>query len=115
MIGLRKKKGIKGVDHKGTVHQFLEGNKLYFSTKLSDVKCMPLHFIKVLQTPQTAIVYLHPNAEEEEEANSVQNLSIITITEVRRVPRLVVRKMSDSGDQLGPILMVPANADLEVV
>ena len=114
MIGLRKKQGIAGVDHKGTVHQFLEGNKLYFSTKLRDVKCIPWNFIEVLQTPQTAVVFLHPNTEEEEEANSVQNLSIVTITEVTCVPHLVVRKMSDNGDQMGPTFTVPANADLEV-
>lgn len=112
--GKRQLQGVEGVDHKGTRHQFLEGTRLYFSTKLFDVKCMPWSFIGVLQTPQTAVVYLQSIAEEEE-VTSVQNLSIVTITEVTCVPHLVVRKMSDSGDQMGPTFTVPANADLEVV
>ena len=111
-VGLRKRCGIEGVDCIGVAHQFLEGeDSVCFSTKLVDVKCRPMYFSKVLQFPQTARVYLHPNTEEEE-VKSLQNLSTVTITEVSHGHHLVVRKLS--GDSLGPAFTVPWNADLKV-
>ena len=82
------------------------------------MKCSPLCFTKVLQLPQTARVYLHPTTkeeEEEEERDSLQNLSTVTITEVSQEHHLVVRKLSDIGDDLGPTLTIPLKADLKVV
>ena len=117
-VGLRKRRGIEGVDCSGVVHRFLEGeDPLYFSTRLCDVKCIPGYFRKVLQFPQTARVYLNPNTEEEEEeeVNLLQNLSTVTITEVSHGHHLVVRKLSDDGNQLGPAFTVPLTADLKVV
>ena len=116
-VGLRKRCGIEGVDCSGVVHRFLEGeDPVYFSTKLFDVKCLPMCFKNVLQLPQTARVYLHPNAEEEEEeVNLLQNLSTVTITEVSHGHHLVVRKLSDDGNHLGPAFAVPLTADLKVV
>ena len=117
-VGLRKKCGIKGVDCSGAIYQFLEGeNPLYFSTRLFDVKCIPGYFSKALQLPQTARVYLNPNTEEEEEeeVKSLQNLSTVTITEVSHGHHLLVRKLSDDGNHLGPAFTVPSTADLEVV
>ena len=117
-VGLRKRCGIEGVDSSGTIYQFLEGeNPLYFSTKLFDTKCSPGYFPKVLQLPQTARVYLHSNTEEEEEeeVKSLQNLSTVTITEVSHGHHLVVRKLSDGGNHLGPAFTVPSTADLKVV
>ena len=120
-VGLRKKHGIKGVGCSGTVHWFLEDDHpLHFSTKLYDVKCPPLCFTRVLQLPQTARVYLHPTTleeeeEEEEERDSLQNLSTVTITEVIQEHHLVVRKLSDSGDDLEPTFTIPLKADLKVV
>ena len=103
-----------------SVCEFLEGDDpLYFSTKLYDVKCPPLCFTRVLQLPQTARVYLHPTTkeeedeeeeEEEEERDSLQNLSTVTVTEVSQEYHLVVRKLSDSRDDLGPTF-----TDLKVV
>ena len=113
-VGLRRKHGIEGVDYSGTVHRFLEGeDPLYFSTKLFDVKCIPLYFTNVLQLPQTARVYLHPNTEEEE-MNSLPNLSTVTITEVGNGHQLVVRKLSSDGDKLGPTFTIPLNTLLKV-
>lgn len=116
-----KRRGIEGVDHNGIVHQFLEDSKLelYFSTKYYDVKCMAMHFKNVLELPQRAIVYQLPSIAEdpkaeEEDTNSVQNRSIVTITEVSNVPCLMVMKLSKSGNQLGRTLTVPANAGLKV-
>ena len=116
-VGIRKRCGIEGVDSSGTVHRFLEGeDPLYFSTRLFDVKCIPGYFPKVLQFPQTARVYLNPNTEEEEEeVNLLQNLSTVTITEVCHGHHLVVRKLSDSGDGLGPTFTVPWDTNLKVV
>ena len=120
-VGMRKRHGIEGVDQSGTVHCFLEDDdSLYFSTKLYHVKCPPLCFTRVLQLPQTARVYLHPTTleeeeEEEEERDSLQNLSTVTITEVIQDYHLVVRKLSDSRDSLGPAFTVPLTADLKVV
>ena len=114
-VGLRKRCGIEGVDSSGTIYQFLEGeNPLFFSTKLFDTKCSPGYFPKVLQLPQTARVYLHPNTEEEE-VNLLQNLSTVTITEVSHSHHLVLRKLSDDGNHLGPAFTVPSTADLKVV
>ena len=114
-VGLRKRCGIEGVDCSGVVHRFLEGeDPVHFSTRLFDVKCIPGYFSKVLQFPQTARVYLHSNTEEEEEVNLLQNLSSITITEVSHGHHLVVKKLSDGGDSLGPAFTVPWNADLKV-
>ena len=121
MVGLRKRHGIEGVGYRGTVHCFLEGDDpLHFSTKLYDVKCPPMCFTRVLQLPQTARVYLHPTTkeeeeEEEEERDSLQNLSTVTITEVSQKYHLVVRKLSDIRDDLGPTFTIPLKADLKVV
>lgn len=110
----KMKSGIEGVDCSGTVHQFLEGeDPLFFSTRLYDVKCMPLYFTEVVKSSQPARVYQHPNTEEGEEEDSLQNLSTITIAEVTPGNRLVVRKL-DSRDQLGPNFTVPLNANLKV-
>lgn len=114
--------GIAGVDHNGTVHQFMEGSKLYFSTKYYDVKCMPLYFKDALQLPQTAILYQLPSLkedprEDEEEMNFVQDLSpsIVTITDVSHVSYLMARKLSRSENQLGRnYFKVPVNADMKV-
>ena len=121
-VRMRKRHGIEGVDQSGTVHCFLEGDDpLYFSTKLIDVKCPPLCFTRVLQLPQTARVYLQPTTkeggEEEEEAERhlLQNLSTVTITDVSQEYHLVVRKLSDSGDDLGPTFTIPLEADLKVL
>ena len=119
-VGLRKRQGIEGIGCSGTVHWFLEDDDpLHFSTKLYDVKCLPMFFTRVLQLPQTARVYLHPTTkeeeEEEEERDSLQNLSTVTITEVIQEYHLVVRKLSDSGDNLGPTFTIPLKADLKVV
>ena len=112
---MRKRHGIEGVDQSGTVHCFLEDDdSLYFSTKLYHVKCPPLCFTRVLQLPQTARVYLHPITDEEE-GSSLQNLSSVTITEVIQEYHLVVRKLSDSRDSLGPAFTIPLTADLKVV
>ena len=117
---LRKRQGIEGIGCSGTVHWFLEdGDPLYFSTKLFDVKCLPMCFTRVLQLPQTARVYLQQTRkeeeeEEEEERDSLQNLSAVTITEVSQEHHLVVRKLSDSGDNLGPTFTIPLKADLKV-
>ena len=114
-VRFRRKSGIEGVDCSGTVHQFLEGeDTLFFSTRLHDVKCIPRYFAKVVLFPKTAKVYRHPNTEEGEEADALQNLSTITITEVSNGESLIVRKLSDGGDQLGPIFTIPLNADLKV-
>ena len=117
-VGLRKKHGIEGVGYSGTAHWFLEDDDpLYFSTKLYDVKCPPMFFTRVLQLPQTARVYLHPTTkeeEEEEERDSLQNLSTVTLTEVGQEHHLVVRKLSDSGDNLGRTFTIPLKADLKV-
>ena len=108
------RRGIEGVDSSGTVHRFLEGeDPLYFSTKLYDVKCSPMFFAKVLQLPQTARVYLHPKTDEEER-DLLQNLSTVTITDVINGHDLVVRKLSDNGEELGPTFTIPWNADLKV-
>ena len=118
MVRLRKRCGIEAVDSSGTVHRFLEGeNPLYFSTRLFDVKCSPMCFLKSLHLPQTAVVYLHPDMEQEEDegVRSLQNLSTITITEVSHDHHLVVRKLSDDGNQLGPTFTIPFSADLKVV
>jgi len=109
--------GIEGVDYSGTVHQFVEGSKLYFSTKYYDVKCMPPYFKDILQLPQTAILYQLPPLKEDprenkEEVNFVKDFSIVTITDVSHV--LMVRKLSRSENHLGRNLEVPANADLKV-
>lgn len=115
---LRKRHGIEGVDCNGTVHRFLEGeDPLYFSTKLIDVRCSPVYFANVLQFPQTARVYRHPNTEEREEGDVkwLQNLSTVTFTEVTDSQHLVVRKLSDCGDDLGPTFTVPCHADLKVM
>ena len=123
-VGLRKRHGIEGVGCSGTVHWFLENDDpLYFSTKLYDVKCPPLCFTRVLRLPQTARVYLHPTTkeeeeveeEEEEERDSLQNLSTVTITEVSQEYHLVVRKLSDSGDDLGRTFTIPLKAELKVL
>ena len=114
--------GIEGVDHNHTVHQFMEGSKVYFSTKYYDVKCMPLYFKDVLQLPQAAILYQLPSLkedprEDEEEVNFVQDHSpsIVTITEVSHVSYLIARKLSRSENQLGRnYFQVPTNADLKV-
>ena len=114
-VRLRKRRGIEGVDCSGTVHQFLEGeDPLYFSTKLIDVKCIPFYFANVLQVPQTARVY-HTEEGEGGDLNSLQNLSTITIAEVSKGQHLVMRKLSDSGDGLGPVFTVPLDADLKVM
>ena len=108
------KSGIEGVDCSGTVHQFLESeDPLYFSTNLYDVKCIPLYFTEVVQFSQPARVYRHPNTEEGEEEDALENLSTITIAEVTRGNRLVVRKLH-TRDQLGPNFTVPLNANLKV-
>ena len=115
-VGLMKKikTGIEGVDCFGTIHQFLEGeHPLFFSTRLYDVKCMPLYLTEVVQFSQPARVYRHPNTEEGKEEDALQNLSTITIAEVSRGNRIVVRKL-DSREQLGPIFTVPLNANLKV-
>ena len=110
----KMKSGIEGVDSSGAVHQFLEGeDPLFFSTRLHDVKCIPLYFTEVVQFPQQARVYRHSNTEEGEEEDSLENLSTITIAEVTRGNRLVVRKL-DSRDQLGPNFTVPLDANLKV-
>ena len=115
-VGLHKRCGIEGVDCSGVVHRFLEGeDPVYFSTKLFDVKCLPMYFTNVLQFPQPARVYLHPNTEEEEEVNLLQNLSTAAITEVSHGHHLVVRKLSADGNHLGPAFTVPLTADLKVV
>ncbi len=116
MVGLRKRCGIEGVDSTGAVHRFLEGeDPLYFSTRLFDVKCSPMYFRKALRLPQAARVYLHPDMEQEDEGmRSLQNLSIVTITEVSHDHHLVVRKLSDDGNQLSPTFTVPLSADLKV-
>ena len=117
-VRLRKRCGIEGVDSSGAVHRFLESeDPLYFSTKLFDVKCSPLYFLKALHVPQTARVYLHPDMvqEEDEGVRSLQNLSTTTITKVSHDHLLVVRKLSDDGNQLGPTFTVPLSADLKVV
>ena len=117
MVRLRKRCGIEAVDSSGTVYRFLEGeNPLYFSTKLFDVKCSPMCFLKALHLPQTAMVYLHPDMKQEEDegVRSLQNLSTITITEVNHDDHLVVRKLSDDGNQLGPAFTIPLTADLKV-
>lgn len=112
-VGLQKRRGIEGVDRGGTVHRFLEGKEpLYFSTRLYDVKCLPMHLTKVLQFPKTARVYMHPNTEDQN--SSLENLSTVIITEVGQVYHLVVRKLSDSGGRLGPTFTIPWNADLKV-
>jgi len=116
-IRLRKRRGIEGVDCSGTVHQFLEGeDPLYFSTRLVHVKCSPMYFPKaLLHLPQTAMAYLHTDMEQEDEGmRSLQNLSIVTITEVSHDHHLVVRKLSDDGNQLSPTFTVPLSADLKV-
>ena len=115
-VGLMQKvkSGIEGVDCSGTVHQFLEDeDPLFFSTRLYDVKCIPLYFTEVVQFPQQARVYRHSNTEEGEEEDSLENLSTITIAEVTRGNRLVVRKL-DSRDQLGPNFTVPLDANVKV-
>ena len=110
----KMKSGIEGVDSSGTVHQFLEGeDSLFFSTRLHDLKCIPLYFTEVVQFPQQARVYRHSNTEEGEEEDSLKNLSTITIAEVTRGKRLVVRKLG-SRDQLGPNFTVPLDANLKV-
>ena len=110
----KMKSGIEGVDSSGTVHQFLEGeDPLFFSTRLHDLKCIPLYFTEVVQFPQQARVYRHSNTEEGEEEDSLENLSTITIAEVTHGNRLVVRKL-DSRDQLGPNFTVPLDANLKV-
>lgn len=116
MVGLRKRCGIEGVDSSGIVHRFLEGeDPLYFSTRLIDVKCSPMSFLKALHLPQAAMIYLHTDMEQEDEGvRSLQNLSTITITEVSHSNHLVVRKLSDDGNQLGPTFTVPSSADLKV-
>ena len=106
------------MDCRGTVHHFLEGeDALQFSTKLFDVKCIPLYFtyarISILQLPQPARIYLHLNTDEEV-MNSLQNLSTVIITEVSNGHHLVVRKLSDSGEDLGPTFTIPLNANLQV-
>ena len=106
------------MDCSGLVHRFLEGeDPLHFSTKLFDTRCSPLYFANVLNFPQTARVYLHPSSdrEEEEEAKLLPNFSTATITEVTHDHHLVVRKLSDDGNQLGPTFTVPLNACLKVV
>ena len=105
------------MDSSGTVHCFLEGeDPLHFSTKLFDVKCIPLYFSSILQLPQTARVYLHPSAEEEEsEVSSLYNLSTVIITGISHGHNVVVRKLLPSGDELGPMFTVPGNANLQVV
>ena len=116
-VGLRRKRGIEGVDCSGAVHRFLEGEgSVYFSTRLFDVKCLPRCFTNVLQLPQTARVYLHSNMDQEEDegVKSLQNLSTITITEVIHGHHLVVRKLSDEGNQLGPAFTIPLNSELKV-
>ena len=119
-VGLRKRCGIEGVDCRGAVHRFLEGGSpVNFSTRLFDVKCSPMCFTvaNVLQFPQTARVYLHANAgeKEEEEAKLLQNLSTITISGVTHGHHLMVRKLTDGEDGLGPAFTVPWNADVKVV
>ena len=117
MVGLRKRCGIEAVDSSGTVHRFLEGDDpLYFSTRLFDVKCSALCFLNALRLPQPATVYLHTDMEQEEDegVRSLQNLSTHTITEVNHGHHLVVRKLSDDGNQLGPTFTVPLSADLKV-
>ena len=116
-VRLRKRSGIEGVDSSGAVHRFLEGeDPLYFSTKLFDVKCSPLCFLKALHLPQAARVYLHTDMEQEDEGvMSLQNLSTTTITEVSHDHHLVVRKLSEDGNQLGSTFTVPLSADLKVV
>ena len=116
-VGLRKRYGIEGVDSSGLVHRFLEGeDPLHFSTKLFDTRCSPVYFANVLNFPQTARVYLHPSTDgEEEETKLLPNLSTTTITEVTHDHHLVVRKLSDDGNQLGPTFTVPLNACLKVV
>ena len=117
MVGLRKRCGIEAVDSSGTVHRFLEGeDPLCFSTRLFDVKCCPMYFLNALRLPQAAMVYLHTDMEQEEDkgVRSLQNLSNHTITEVSHGHHLVVRKLSDDGNQLGPTFTVPLSADLKV-
>ena len=116
VVGLRKRRGIEAVDSSGTVHKFLEGeDPLYFSTRLFDVKCSPMCFLEALHLPQAARVYLHTDMEQEDEGvRLLQNLSIVTITEVSHDHHLVVRKLSDYGNQLGPTFTIPLSADLKV-
>ena len=112
-LGPLKKQGIEGIDSNGIAHKFLEGeNSLSFSTRLYDVKSSPMYFAKVLQCPQMARVYLHPKTDKKED--TLQNLSTVTITDVIDGHDLVVRKLSDNGDKLGPLFTIPWNADLKV-
>ena len=101
-VGVKKRQGIKGEEYNGTAHCFLEGeDPLYFSTKLFDVKCIPLYFTSVLQLPQPARVYVHPKAEEEER-KSLQNLYTVTITEISHGHHVVVRKCYTAERSWGP-------------
>ena len=122
-VGLRKRQGIEGEDSSGTVHCFLEGEvPLHFSTKLFDVKCSPMYFANVLQFPQRAVVYLHPEMGEEQKMKSLQHLSTVTITDLSYDQHLVVRKLSDSdcqqkgtsGRESVSYLNIPFNAPIEV-
>ena len=118
---MKPRSGIEGVDYKGVTHRFLDGgdcDRLFFSTKLFDIKCLPMCLTTVLRCPQTARIYLRPDMEQEDEGvRSLQNLSYVTITEVAHDHHLVVRKLSDDGNQLqlGPAFTVPLSADLKVV
>ena len=100
------------MDHKGVVHKFYESNhRLHFSTKLVDVKCSPLFFARVLKLPQMARVYLDADAEL---ASSLHNLSTVMFTSFSQSHNLMVRKVSDTGDDLGLAFTIPLNAELEV-
>ena len=116
-VGLRKKQGIKGVDSSGGVHHFLEGEApLNFSTKLFDVKCSPMYFANVLQFPQRARVYQHPEMGEGQKMMSLQHLSTVTITDLSYDQYLVVRKLSDSESckDSTSIFIIPVNAPIKV-
>ena len=94
------------------MHKFYESDHpLYFSTKLFDVKCSPLFFKCVLKLPQMARVYLDANAEL---ASSLHNLSTVMFTSFSQGHNLKLRKVSDTGDDLGPAFTIPLNTKLKV-
>ena len=111
-VGFRQQKAIQGTSMYGMKYTFLDGSRVFFSSRQCDTRCSLWECADIIRYPQKVTAFL--NEEESREFPQLKNLSELTLTGKEEKKYLLMCKMKEDGSIERKLHTLPADSTTKV-
>ena len=111
-VGFLRQKAIQGTSAYRTKYTFLNGSRVFFSSRQYDTRCSLRECADIVRYPQKVTAFL--NEEESREFPQLKNLSELTLTGKEEKKYLLMCKMKKDGSVERKLHTLPADSTTKV-